>query len=163
MMKRGLCEIKLLKPTPIHFKCNCDLHENNDHYVSERLVQNCIEKWKQEIESTLCLPNMKDTICLYDRLYDIRNLIKSDTLHVHLNEWARGWMNARKQFYTECSNAFSLCLTRTVFGRHFYLRKLLLHTYRKESGAYRFRKWIAFLLGAVRMDEREKHIKRFKL
>jgi hypothetical protein len=162
LKKRGLCKIKLIDPTPLHFNCKCPLHEDGDFHVSERLVRKSIEAWKTQIDHTLYIPSLIETIALYDHLYEIRNLINTKTLYFHLADWFDLWMSERKQFYTNCSYTFVLCLRRTVFGKHPYLRKLLLHTYLKECGAYRFKKWIAFLLGAVRMDEDEIH-KRIKL
>lgn len=157
-MKR-VFEIELATPTPYHENhspsepCSCGYHESDENaHVSLRLIKERLENWKKEVENTLYVPDIATSMRWFDYLYHVHIYTNQLTVFDHLMDWAQELEIKRRAYHKECGYTLLLCLRRTPIGKHPDLRRLLLHTYLKEVGAHRFKKWMNFILGGLRTD-----------
>lgn len=121
------------------------MHESADQFALNKL-----ESWKTEIEEMFCVPDMSVSVECYDKLFNIYPIVDCKLVNSHLNDWAANLVVQRNLYYDSCIQMLNICLRQTPLRGHPYLRRLVLQTYLKETGAWRFAKWLRFLLGAMR-------------
>lgn len=131
--------------------CTCGMHESSDDpYISDRLTLTKLENWKTEMETMICIPDIPTSLERYTKLYQFYGLIDCEYVYYDVYDWAANLVVQRNLFYDGCIQMLGLCLRQTPLVSHPYLRRLMLQTYLKETGARRFAKWLQFLLGAMR-------------
>jgi hypothetical protein len=130
--------------------CSCGYHESNeDRNVSLRLIKERLENWKKEVENTLYVPDVGTSMKWFDYMFRVHIYTNQFTVFDHLMDWAQELEIKRKQHFKEAGYTLLLCLRRTPIAQYADLRRLVLQTYLRESGAHRFKKWMNFILGGL--------------